>query len=115
MINSAGRVGTFCFVMPGLDPGIHVFLPCIMAAKTESIELDSAIASALKSRAAERGVSVSQLVAELIPLAVDDEAIAELDRRWAVVEKGAATVPHADVERWLRSWGTPDFRPWSEK
>ena len=86
-----------------------------MTAKTESIEIDIATASALKTRAAERGVSVSQVVAELVPLAIDDAAIAELDRRWSAVEKGAATVPHADVERWLRTWGSPDFRPWSEK
>ena len=86
-----------------------------MTAKTESIEVDSATASALKTRAAERGVSVSQLVAELIPLAIDDETIAELDRRWAAIEKGGTTVPHAEVERWLRTWGTPEFRSWSEK
>ena len=86
-----------------------------MTAKTESIEIDSATASALKTRAAERGVSVSQLVAELVPLAIDNEAIAELDRRWSAVKKGRATVPHAEVERWLRTWGTPEYRSWSEK
>ena len=86
-----------------------------MTAKTESIEIDSATASALKTRAAERGVSVSQLVAELVPLAIDDEAIAELDRRWAKIEAGGETVPHADVEHWLRTWCTPEFRPWSER
>ena len=86
-----------------------------MTGKTESIEVDSATASALKMRAAERGVSVSQLVAELVPLAIDDEAIAELDRRWSAAEAGRVTVPHADVERWLRTWGTPEFRPWSER
>lgn len=86
-----------------------------MVAKTESIEVDTATASVLKTRAAERGVSVSQIVAELVPFAIDDEAVAELDRRWAAVEKGAATVPHDDVEHWLRTWGTPEFRPWSKK
>jgi predicted transcriptional regulator len=86
-----------------------------MTAKTESIEVDSATASALKTRAAERGVSVSQLVSELVPFAIDDEAIAELDRRWAAIEAGGATVPQVDVERWLRTWGTPEFRPWSER
>jgi hypothetical protein len=58
---------------------------------------------------------VSQIVAELVPFAIDDEAVAELDRRWAVVEAGAATVPHEQVERWLRTCGTPEFRPWSER
>lgn len=86
-----------------------------MAAKTESIEVDSITASALKTRAAERGVSVSQLVSELVPFAIDDEAIAELDRRWAEIESGRATVPHGEVEHWLRTWGTPEFRSWSKQ
>jgi predicted transcriptional regulator len=86
-----------------------------MTAKTESIEVDSATASALKTRAAERGVSVSQIVAELVPFAIDDDIIAELDRRWAKTEAGRETVPHADVERWLRTWGTPEFRAWSDR
>jgi hypothetical protein len=83
--------------------------------KTESIEVDGATAAALKERAAKRGVSVADLIAELVPLSIDDEAIAELDRRWTLIERGEATVPHADVERWLRSWGSPDFRPWKEQ
>lgn len=86
-----------------------------MTAKTESIEVDSATASALKTRAAERGVSVSRFVSELVPFAIDDEAIAELDRRCAKIESGRATVPHGEVGRWLRTWGTPEFRPWSER
>jgi predicted transcriptional regulator len=86
-----------------------------MSKKTESIEIDGATATALKERAAERGVSVAQLVAELVPLAVDDEAIAELDRRWTAIERGQPTVPHAEVERWLRTWGSPEFRPWDER
>lgn len=86
-----------------------------MTVKTESIELDGATVAALKKRAAERGVSVSQLVAELVPLATDDQAIAELDRRWAAIERGEATVPHADVERWLRTWGTSEFEPWAKR
>lgn len=86
-----------------------------MTAKTESIELDGETAAALKERAAERGVTVSQLVAELVPLAIDDEAIAELDRRWTAIERGQATVPHAEVERWLRNWGSSDFRPWNKR
>lgn len=86
-----------------------------MTAKTESIEVDSATAANLKKRAVERGVSVSQLVAELVPLAIDDEAVAGLDRRWAKVESGEATVPHEAVESWLLTWCTPEYKPWSEK
>lgn len=83
-----------------------------MSAKTEAIEIDAETADALKSRAAARGVSVSDLISELVPLAIDDEALAELDRRWAAVEAGEPTIPQADVERWLSTWGTPQFRAW---
>ena len=83
--------------------------------KTESIEVDGTTASVLKERAAERGVSVAQLVAELVAFAIDDETIAELDRRWAALEQGQPTVPHAEVERWLETWGRPDFRPWNHR
>jgi predicted transcriptional regulator len=86
-----------------------------MASKTETIEVDSDTASVLRERAARRGLSVSQLVAELVPLTDEDDSIAELDRRWAAIESGEATVPHEEVERWLRTWGTPDFRPWSSR
>jgi hypothetical protein len=86
-----------------------------MTVKTESIEVDPATAAALKTRAAERGVSVSELVAELVPMAPDDEAVAELDRRWAAIKAGQKTIPQADIEAWLRTWGTPDFRPWSKQ
>jgi len=43
------------------------------------------------------------------------EEIAELDRQWADIESGAVpTVPHEKVARWLQTWGTADFKPWSE-
>ncbi len=84
-----------------------------MTAKAHTIEVDEATAARLKSLAAERGVSVSQVVAELVPLAIDNKTIAELDRRWAAVEGGQATVSHEDVARWLETWGKPHFKPWS--
>jgi predicted transcriptional regulator len=101
--------------MPGLARAFMASYRVAMTDKTETIEVDSATASVLKARAAARGVSVSQVVAELVPFAVDDAAIAELDRRWAAIEAGELTVPHEEVERWLRTWGTPEFRLWSER
>jgi predicted transcriptional regulator len=88
--------------------------------KTQTIEVDEATAATLKTRAAERGVSVAELVAELAvfdsaPITVDSEEIAELDRRWKAVESGGATLPHEEVVRWLRTWGTPAFRRWHER
>ena len=85
-----------------------------MQTKTETIEVDSETAAVLKERAAERGVSVAEVVAELIPPS-DDELIAELDRRWAAIESGERTVPHEEVRAWLRTWGTPTFKPWSKR
>jgi hypothetical protein len=79
--------------------------------KTESIEVDAATAAALKTRATECRVSVSELVAELVPLTPDDVAVAELDRRWAAAKPGRKTIPQAGAEAWLRTWGTADFRP----
>lgn len=81
-----------------------------------SIEVDKHTAEALKTRAAELGVTVSELIAELTALdgarrqAGADE-IAELDRRSAGAAEGAR-VPHDRVVLWLRTWGTHGFRPW---
>jgi predicted transcriptional regulator len=90
-----------------------------MASKIHTIEIDEATAHALTTRAAERGVSVAQFLASIAaesgPVAVDSEEIAELDRRWAAIEGGEATVPHEDVVRWLETWGTPAFRPWRKR
>lgn len=90
-----------------------------MNVKSRTIEVDKATADTLKARAAERGVSVSKLVAELAhetgPVAVEPEAIAELDRQWAKIESGQATVANEEVVRWLETWGTPAFKPWRER
>jgi predicted transcriptional regulator len=84
------------------------------------IEIDEQTAELLEARAAARGVSVGQLVAELIAFVdaqvpVDPEELAELDRRWAAIEAGEPTIPHDEVVRWLETWGTPAFKPWHER
>jgi predicted transcriptional regulator len=83
--------------------------------KTQTIEIDDDTATALKQRAAELGVSVPQLVAELItleagPAEVDRDDIAELDRRWKAFEAQGSVAAGEDVVRWLQTWGTPAFR-----
>ena len=87
---------------------------------TRTIEIEATTADELEARAAERGVSVSQMVAELV--ALDDASapatsaeIAELDRQWAEIEAGAPTVPHEKVAHWLETWGTPAFKPWHKQ
>lgn len=91
-----------------------------MTEKTETIELEAATATALKIRAAERGLSISELVAELLvvegtPVTVTSAEIAELDRRWEEVKAGSRTVPNEEVVRWLRTWGTAEFRLWRDR
>ncbi len=81
-----------------------------------TIEIDGHTADALRVRAAELGLTVPQLIAELAALdgalrTTEPGEVAELDRRSeAAVED--SRVPHDDVVRWLRTWGTPGFRPW---
>ena len=48
-------------------------------------------------------------------MASNADQIAELDRRWATIEAGEATVAHEKVVRWLKTWGTPAFRPWHDQ
>jgi predicted transcriptional regulator len=87
-----------------------------MNRKMDVIEVDKDTAEALKARAADRGISVAELLNELAqqsgPVAVEPAEIAELDRRWAKIEAGGKTVQNADVVRWLETWGSPDFKPW---
>jgi predicted transcriptional regulator len=85
--------------------------------KTQTIEIDSDTANALKERADEQGVTVSQLVAELATLATgpvqsDRDDVAELDRRWEAFKAQDSAASTEDVVRWLKTWGTPAFRSW---
>src|SRR4051812_48184299 len=85
------------------------------AMKTRSIEVNDDTAAALTQRAAERGVSVPELVAELVtlevgPVVAEAGEIAELDRRWKAFEAQDSIAANDDVVRWLQTWGTPAFR-----
>lgn len=81
-----------------------------------SIEVDKHTADVLETRAAEVGVTVPQLIAELaaldgVPRDATADEIVELDRRAARATEGAP-VSHDRVVQWLRTWGTPGFRAW---
>jgi predicted transcriptional regulator len=81
-----------------------------------SVDIDQHTADVLELRAAELGVTVPQLIAELAaldstPRDADADEIAELDRRAAKAASGSR-VPHERVVQWLRTWGTPEFRQW---
>jgi hypothetical protein len=83
------------------------------------IEVDEETAAGLERRAAEEGLSVPELLADVArsepwPEASPEE-IAELDAAWERIEKGEPTVTNADVVRWLRTWGTCAFKPWNDR
>jgi hypothetical protein len=91
-----------------------------MNKEVRTIEVDAVTADALQARAAARGISVGELLAELIAFVEvqeppDARELAELDRQWAAIEAGQPTVPHEQVARWLETWGTPAFKPWHER
>ena len=85
--------------------------------KTQTIEIDDDIATVLKQRAQERGVTVPELVAELVTLEAGPVGadIAELDRRWKAFEAQGSVADSEDVVRWLQTWGTPAFRNWHKR
>jgi len=88
--------------------------------KTHTIEVDDDTAVALKQRAEERGVSVPELLAELVTLAAgpaeaSGDDIAELDRRSKAFEAQDSAASNDEVVRWLQTWGTPAFRAWRDR
>ncbi len=91
-----------------------------MSAKTTTLELDEATATALQERASARGISVPELVAEYVDedraaVEADQDQIDELDRRWSAAQSDKPTVPNDRVVRWLETWGTPGFKPWRDQ
>lgn len=91
-----------------------------MPTKVHTIEVDERTALALKERADQRGLSVPDLLAEFVrddqtTADIDADQLAELDRRWAAIDGGQATERHADVVRWLDTWGTHAYKPWRER
>ena len=85
-----------------------------MNVKLRKIEVEEATATALEARATELGLSVSELLAEMIGASAkaSDAEMATLDRQWTAIKNGEPTVAHDQVVRWLDTWGTARFRPW---
>lgn len=114
-------------VSAGLDLAIRVFLACVMASKTRTIEVDGETASLLEARAAARGISVAELLAdiagseslsgELAELRARGEGpwspkiLSEDAQRLAEFERSRVGVPWDDVKAWMAGWGTPGERP----
>ncbi len=86
---------------------------------TRIIEVDAETAASLEALAEKRGTSLAELLAEFAVSEAGsaesiDAQIAELDRRRAETSVETA-VPHAEVVRWLETWGTASYRPWPGK
>ena len=98
-----------------------------MSAKVK-IEVDEHTADLLKARAAARGMSVTDLIADLAsdpnPLPPDLEAmraagegpwspevLAEDQRRLAEFERTREGIPWDEVKAWMLSWGTEHELP----
>lgn len=99
-----------------------------MNAKVRNLQVDSKTADLPEARAAARGLSVSELLADLA--AADDalppdleamrmagtgpwapDVLAEDARRLAEFKRTCEGVPWDEVEVWMKSWGTPNERP----
>jgi len=91
-----------------------------MNVKVRKIEVDDATAKVLEIRAAELGLSVRELLAEMVAAEETSARLSpgemtELDQQWAAVKAGEPTVAHDEVVRWLDTWGTPRFTSWNAR
>lgn len=98
-----------------------------MNQKMRNIEVDPKTAKRLDAMAADLGISVSELVAELaaqapLPKSLEQmrragrgpwapSVLAEDARRYDAFERTGRGVPWSEVRDWLQSWGTPNERP----
>jgi predicted transcriptional regulator len=78
-----------------------------------TIKVDKRTAALLRARAAQCRMTVPEFGDERV--AADAETITELDRRRGRVAAGGRVLAHSEVVRWLRTWGTSHFRPWSSR
>lgn len=84
-----------------------------------TIEVDNETATSLEALAVKRGMTLAELLAEFVEGESENgesitAQVAELERRKADTTAGNV-VPHAEIVRWLETWGTPSYRPWPGK
>ena len=99
-----------------------------MNVKLRTIEVDAHTADVLEARAAARGLSVADLIADLawateslppdLQAMCDNgegpwspEALAEDARRFEEFQRKREAVPWDEVKAWMQSWGTPNELP----
>lgn len=96
--------------------------------KMHTIEVDAVTADVLEARAASRGMTVAEFLADLVgaedvlPPGLEamraqgrgpwsPETLAEDARRLAEFARTRQAVPWDDVKAWMQSWGTPNELP----
>jgi hypothetical protein len=99
-----------------------------MNVKVRTIEVDAETADVLEARAAARGMTLSELLADLaggsevLSPALQalstagagpwsPEILAKDARRLADFERTREGVPWSEVKTWMQSWGTPNELP----
>jgi Ribbon-helix-helix protein, copG family len=99
-----------------------------MNIKVRTIEVDAETAELLEARATARGVSISELIADLagneaiLPAELaalrasgegpwSPEALTEDVRRLAEFEQNRQGVPWGEVKAWMETWGTTHELP----
>jgi predicted transcriptional regulator len=73
-------------------------------------DTDAILTRLAKERAAEPETIVSDAV-RLFDQLYGQAVLEELDRRWTEFERSGESYSQEEVEAWLKTWGTRDFRP----
>jgi predicted transcriptional regulator len=78
-----------------------------------TVRLEPEVNEKLESLAREMNRSKGHLASEAIAAFVDCNIrqVEEIKRGLEETRSGVPGVPHAEVEEWVRSWGTEDKRP----
>lgn len=82
------------------------------------IELDDEADAVLRRLARERGAEPDRIASEAVRLFDDlygQAGLHELNRRWAEFERTGECYSSEDVQAWLETWGTRDYRPFRRR
>ena len=77
-------------------------------------QLDEDTDAILRRLAQERAAEPEAIVSDAVRLFDDlygQAALGELNRRWAEFERTGESYSQDEVEAWLKTWSTRDFRP----
>lgn len=77
-------------------------------------DTEAILARLARERQAEPEAIVSRAV-RLYDELYSEAALEELDRRWAEHERGGESYGQQEVEAWLKTWRTRDYRPFRRR